>query len=173
MTSSSSGAWVLSAVLTLVVASGGCGNDTKVAATEGAREAPDGPGAAATGDEGAGNATTPNIRYIMNRVARKGALTDKIAAGLEAEPISWEKLQERSKECARLASALGQNEPPRGSKESWAKLALAYANSATSLDRAAQGKDREAALASLDQLANSCTECHREHRKMRGRGNPP
>ena len=35
------------------------------------------------------------------------------------------------------------NEPPKGSKESWAKLTLAYADSAAALDRAAQAKDAD------------------------------
>jgi mono/diheme cytochrome c family protein len=80
----------------------------------------------------------------------------------------------QTKEYARLAIAMGKNEPPKGTKDSWTKLSTAFANSATALDKAAQAKNKDAALEALGQLQGSCMECHMAHRQMgRGPGGPP
>jgi cytochrome c556 len=69
---------------------------------------------------------------------------------------------------------MGKNDPPKGTKESWNEFSTAYADSAAALDRAAQAKDRKAALEAHGQLAGSCTQCHKEHRRMgRGPGGGP
>jgi hypothetical protein len=93
-----------------------------------------------------------------------GSLTPVIRQELQAEQPAWETIQDQTREFVRLAEALGQNEPPKGGKESWAKLTADYAESATALDRAAQARDRDAALAAHGKLASSCMPCHKEHR---------
>jgi hypothetical protein len=180
MTKPFRGAGVPLTLLALVLIGGGCGEVTNEASGEDAPRAgavaavaPEASAVAApdSGDsKDTAPAPIPTTRHIMNRLARRGGLATKIGQELDAEPPPWEKIQEQTQEFNRLASALGKNKPPRGSQESWAKLSLAYADSATALDRAAQAKDREAALAAHDELAESCNECHREHRRMRGQG---
>jgi hypothetical protein len=94
----------------------------------------------------------------------------------EAQP-PWETIQTQSKEYAQLTAALGQSDPPRGSKESWAEHTAAFAETASDLDKAAQAKDKSTALATHKQLTESCNACHGEHRRMGrggpGRGGPP
>jgi hypothetical protein len=69
---------------------------------------------------------------------------------------------------------MGKNGPPKGHKASWEKLTSAYAEWASDLDKAAQAKDKDAALEAHGKLAGSCMACHREHREMRkGMGGPP
>jgi cytochrome c556 len=55
-----------------------------------------------------------------------------------------------------------------GTKESWQKLTAAFATNATTFDHAAQAKDREAAKTAHALLSDSCMQCHREHRRMKG-----
>src|SRR5262249_41272608 len=93
----------------------------------------------------------------------------------EAEP-PWETIQPQAHEYSEQAAALGQYDPPKGAKESWQKLAVEFAANAAELDKAAQAKDKDAALEAHSELANSCMACHREHRRMgpgRGGMGPP
>jgi hypothetical protein len=113
---------------------------------------------------------SPSIKQIMGRLTKgPGSLTPVIGNELQDNQPPWQTIQTQTREYARLAAALGQNEPPKGSKDSWATHASAFAQSATELDRAAQSKNLDLALAAHGKIANSCNECHREHRMM-GRG---
>jgi hypothetical protein len=121
-----------------------------------------------------GGPPTP-IKEIMARLTRgPQSLTPLLATELKTEPPPWETIQSQTKEFARLAASMSGYDPPKGSKESWAKLTGSYAESAAALERAAQARDREAALAAHKSLAGSCMVCHREHRGMGpGMGMPP
>jgi hypothetical protein len=105
------------------------------------------------------------IKDIMTKL-NKGpqSLTPLIGAALKAESPAWETVQGQTQEVVRLATAVGQNDPPKGDKDSWQKMTAAYVESATALDKAAQAKDRDAAVAAHDKLSRSCMGCHREHR---------
>jgi hypothetical protein len=91
----------------------------------------------------------------------------------QAEP-AWDTIQPKTKEYAQLASKIGELEPVKGAKDSWAKLTLAFSESATELEHAAQAKDKSKTKEALDSLGSSCMACHREHRIMGpGMGGPP
>ena len=122
---------------------------------------PRGPG----GLEGPGAPPSP-IRKIMTRLNGRGpdALQTLIGSELKSEPPAWETIQPQTKEYAQLAADLAKHDPPKGSKESWAKLAAEYAGFATELDKAAQAKDKTKATEAHEDLASSCNACHRQHR---------
>ena len=98
------------------------------------------------------------IVMIMTKAHKGGpnSLRNKVLAG-KASKDELNMLVE-------LYEELGKNTPPKGDKESWKKLSLAFADSAADLDKAAQAKDKETAVAALDGLQNSCMGCHRQHR---------
>jgi hypothetical protein len=153
------------ALLAVVLLAGGCGpgaqESASVTAPRGVGGAPAPPGAGA-----AAGARSP-IKDIMGKLTKgPNSLTPVLGKALRAEPPAWEAIQAQTREFARLAADLGRHEPPKGSKESWAQRTSAYAESATALDRAAQAKDRDAALLAHGRLANSCMACHRDHRTM-------
>jgi hypothetical protein len=155
---SSRGAVLLAALLAVLV--GGCGGKNG-----------DANGPAPGGNPPGGGGPPSEISRIMGKLGRGPmALTNVLREELDAEPPPWDKIQPQAKEYAQLAAALGQSEPPKGSKESWAKQTAAYAAAAAALDRAAQAKDRAAAKEAHDTLSNSCMACHREHRGMAGPG---
>jgi hypothetical protein len=163
MTTLSRNALLPLAVLAVILASGGCGLGKNGAPTN--LPPPDGPPGPGAGD---GGGPPSNVRQIMNRLGKgPRALTPVIGKELEAEPPSWDTLQPQAKEYAQLTAALGQYDPPRGSKESWAKQTAAYADAAAALDRAARAKDTEAARAAHTRLSDSCIGCHSEHRQKR------
>jgi cytochrome c556 len=115
----------------------------------------------------AGEADLPPspVREVMQKLAKgPGALTSQINRALRAEAPSWESIQPQAREYAQLAASLGQYDPPRGDKQSWTRLTSAYAENAAQLDKAAQAKDKDAALAAHAALGRSCGSCHQAHR---------
>ena len=120
-----------------------------------------------------GGSSSPGIRQIMVKLAKgPNSLTPVIGNELQQDPPPWDTIQGQAKEYAQSAAELGKYDPPKGAKESWAKLTAAFAESGAELERAAMAKDKEAARLSHDQLKNSCNACHQEHRRM-GRGGGP
>jgi hypothetical protein len=103
-----------------------------------------------------------------------GALMPRLKGELAQNPPPWEIIQAQTKEYAQLAAELSKYDPPRGTKESWNELTLAYAESASELDKAALAKDARTALSAHGDLENACVSCHREHRRPGGgMGGPP
>ena len=56
----------------------------------------------------------------------QGSLGDALKQG---EP-AWDTIQPKTQEYAQLASEMGKLEPVKGTKDSWARLTLAFADSA-------------------------------------------
>ena len=174
-------------LLAVPLAVGGCGESTNEAQTDktppavaGAPIPPPGEPAEAAPipDVTVGTGTSPSIKEIMTKLTKgPNSLTPVIGKELEAENPPWETLRPQTKEFALLATAMGKNDPPKGHKASWEKLTSAYVEWASDLDKAAQTKDKNAALEAHGKLAGSCMACHREHREMRkgmgGMGGPP
>ncbi len=127
------------------------------------------------GGPGEAPRSNPKIKEIMTKVGKgpralQGSLTEALK---QAEP-AWDTIQTKTRDYSQLASELEKLEPTKGSKDSWAKLALAFAESAGELDHAAQAKDKNKTKESLDSLGSSCMACHRAHRTMGpGMGGPP
>jgi mono/diheme cytochrome c family protein len=92
------------------------------------------------------------------------SLNPSITRELEQASPAWARIQGQTKEYLRHAEFVGKNDPPKGEKESWTKLTAALATTAASLDKAAQAKDKDAALAAQKELKESCDACHKVHR---------
>jgi hypothetical protein len=165
MTNSPRGTLVVVALVAACLAAWGCsGTKNRGPATEvspnGPPPYPD-PGGAAPGAEGPG----PNLRQTMNRIGKgDNALDRLLERELQADAPAWETIQPQAAEYARLTADLGKATPRKGSQESWAKLAAAFAESAAALDRAAKAQDVTAARKAQETLHASCMECHRQHR---------
>jgi hypothetical protein len=124
-----------------------------------------GPGKAGPGPDGAPPEKAGPIAAIMVKLSRgPESLTMVIGEELRVDPPPWDKLQPQTKEVAQLTASLGKHEPPKGSKESWAKNTAAYSDSAVALDKAVGDKDKAAAIAAHKAMFSACMVCHREHR---------
>jgi hypothetical protein len=111
------------------------------------------------------------IKEIMMKIAQEpNSLTQVIGKELKAGSPKWEDIQPQTKEFVDMASSLSKYDPPKGSKESWTKLTSEYVDNAKAMDKAAQAKDKDKAMAAHNLLSNACMACHREHRMM---GGPP
>jgi hypothetical protein len=162
---------VLPVWIIVMLSAGGC---TEADSEDQPNLPPPGTGGGMPGGGGpTGGGGSPGIRQIMVKLAKgPNALTSVIGNELQQDPPPWDTIQGQAKEYAQSAAELGKYDPPKGAKESWAKLTAAFAESGAELERAAMAKDKEAARLSHDQLKNSCNACHQEHRRM-GRGGGP
>ncbi len=126
--------------------------------------------------EGAGS--NPVIKEAMVKIGKgPNSLAPTIGNDLKKTPIPWDAIGPQAHEVATLAASIVKEEPMRGEKESWSRLAGAFAATADELDKAAQANDQAAATKAHAKLSNGCMECHRAHRSMGpggpGRGGPP
>jgi hypothetical protein len=147
----------------------GCGDEST---SDQATNSPPGPGG--PGSLGGGPGGPPSkIREALTKLAKgPNSLTPTIGKEVKEENPPWDAIQPQAKEYAQLAATLGAETPPKGDKDSWAKLTAAYSEEATALDKAAQAKDKAAALEAHTQLANSCKACHDAHRPGPGGRGP-
>jgi Cytochrome C' len=154
-------------------------NAPKIPGGAGASQGPGGfgPGGGPGGGGPGGGSSSPEIKAIMVKLNKgPNSLGTLLDGELKAEKPAWETIQPQTKEYAQLAADMVKHEPSRGTKESWAKLAAAYAESAAELDKSAQAKDKDASRDAYTELTNSCMACHRQHRGgpgMGGMGGPP
>jgi cytochrome c553 len=133
----------------------------------------DGQEAPKDGPPGPGGKRTP-IHDIMVKLAQgPKSLTPTIRAELQADPPPWDQLQAQTKEYTGLVKEMAGYDPPKGSKESWAKMSAEYMIAADVLDRAVQAKDKEGARAAIQSIQGSCMGCHRQHKGGPGGGKFP
>jgi hypothetical protein len=106
----------------------------------------------------------PEIKEVMGKVGKPGGLYPGVAMELrEADPM-WEQVQQDTKEMAKLLATLGQATPPKGDKDSWAKLTRAFIDNAKALEKAAAKRDLKAARDVSKKMGDSCKGCHAAHR---------
>jgi hypothetical protein len=94
----------------------------------------------------------------------KNGLANKVNADAKAE--KWEDAQKKSAELKKFGEAIGKNDPPMGSKESWEKLTKKFKEEAEAVDTAAQAKkagDVDKAVKAL-LAGTNCQNCHKEHK---------
>ena len=108
---------------------------------------------------------TPTIKDVMNKL-HKGANAPlaKLKTELKAESPDWKAIQDKTKDFVVFGAALGKNDPPKGDKESWKKLAESYLADSKALDKAAKAEDKKAAQEAQGKLAVSCKDCHTAHK---------
>jgi hypothetical protein len=109
----------------------------------------------------------PTVKAIMKKLhGGKTALKSKVAAQLKTADPNWEALQKATKEYEELGTALAKNDPPKGDKGSWDKLAGDFAKASKTLNTAATDKDKPGAEAAFKSLASgvSCKTCHTAHK---------
>jgi cytochrome c556 len=114
---------------------------------------------------GAGADDPPSIKDVMDKL-HKGANAPlaKLKAALKSDAPDWKSVQDLTKDFVVFGAALGKNDPPRGDKAAYDKLANAYYENAKSLDDAAKAEDTAKAKAALNKIGASCKACHTAHK---------
>ncbi len=118
-----------------------------------------GPAGASSDDE------TPSIKKIMETLhkGQKSPLNTVKAALKKAQP-DWTEIQKQASEFATYGESLPKNDPPKGKKAAYEKLANAYASNAKALKESADKEDLKATKAAFGKISSSCTACHKSHR---------
>jgi cytochrome c556 len=114
---------------------------------------------------GAAADDTPSIKQIMGKL-HKGATAPlaKLKTALKSDSPDWKAVQDLSKDFVILGASLSKNDPPRGEKADFEKLANAYYENAKDLDTAAKAEDKAKAPAALNKIGASCKVCHTAHK---------
>lgn len=106
-----------------------------------------------------------SVQDVMKKAhAGPNSLLQTVAKELKADDTDWDDVQEMAGELEKLGQALAKNAPPRGDKDSWARLTRSYVADARSLRAAAGKEDKRAARAAQARLEKSCQPCHAAHR---------
>jgi hypothetical protein len=109
----------------------------------------------------------PTVKEVMKKLNyRDAALTPMLGRALKADSPSWDEIQRDSRTLVNWIDLLSKQDPPKGDKAHWQKLAGAYALDARALDAAVGKRDKPAAQAAHARLANpaACNACHNAHR---------
>ena len=108
---------------------------------------------------------TPKIKAVMKKL-HKGSTSQQnvLKKQAQANPPDWEAIGKTTKDFVILGAALAKNDPPKGDKESWKKLADKYYDTAKSLDDAAEAKDLAKLQAAQKTMGASCKACHTAHK---------
>ncbi len=106
-----------------------------------------------------------SVEVVMKKLfAGKASPGNTLKAAAKADSPDWAKVKEASDVFAKYAPALGENDPPKGDKASWDKLAKALADHAKELGSAVDKKDVDGLKAAAKSIGGSCKSCHDAHR---------
>jgi cytochrome c556 len=105
------------------------------------------------------------IKQVMVKL-HKGASSPlaKLKNELKAETPAWAEIEKQSKDFVIIGASLAKNEPRKGDKEGWKKLADSYFEDAKALDEAAKAHDKAGTDAAFKKLSASCKACHSAHK---------
>jgi cytochrome c556 len=108
---------------------------------------------------------TPSIKKVMKTLHNgKNAPLNKLKTALKSDSPDWAAVQKEAKLFATFGAALPKNDPPRGEKGSYEKLANAYASAAKSLEESAEKEDLKGSRDAFKKLSTSCMPCHQSHK---------
>ena len=126
--------------------------------------------ASPTTDDGAGKqnhrpiATIDELMRAINRGnGVRGSLVESLADPPQTDN-QWKLVAARAAVLAETGNLLRNLRPKLGTEADWLKQTLIYRNAAESLRTAAQKQDYKSAAAALQQIADSCINCHKKHR---------
>ena len=85
---------------------------------------------------------TPTIKKVMQTLHKgKTSPLNTVKTALKGDSPDWSKVQKEAKIFATFGAALPKNDPPRGDKASYEKLAKAYASASEDLESSAKKED--------------------------------
>ena len=108
---------------------------------------------------------TPTVKAVMNKL-HKGSTSQSnvLKKQAQANPPDWEAIGKTTKDFVILGAAMEKNDPPKGDKAEWKKLAAKYFENAKELDDAADHKDLDKLKAAQKKMGASCKACHTAHK---------
>ncbi len=114
---------------------------------------------------GARTQDSATIKEVMDTLHKgDSAPLAKLKKAMKAESPDWSEVQKLTKDFEKYGAFLEKNDPPRGEKADFEKLAKAYYKNAKALDDAAKAEDKDKAQSALNKIGASCKNCHAAHK---------
>jgi cytochrome c556 len=108
---------------------------------------------------------TPTIKEVMQKLHKgPNAALAKLKKDLASDSLDWKDIQAKTKEFETYGAALPKNDPPKGEKENWKKLADSYFETAKKLNAAAKKEEKDGVQTAFAKISNACAACHKAHR---------
>ncbi len=108
---------------------------------------------------------TPTIKEVMQKLHKgPSAALAKLKKDLASESLDWSDIQKKAKDFETYGKALSKNDPPKGDKEDWKKLADSYYETAKTLNASAKKEDKDGVKTAFSKISNSCAACHKAHK---------
>ena len=108
---------------------------------------------------------TPTIKEVMQKLHKgPNAALAKLKKDLAADSLDWEDIKAKAKDFETFGAALPKNDPPKGEKDDWKKLADSYYENAKKLNSAAKKEDKDGVQTSFSKIQKACAACHKAHR---------
>jgi cytochrome c556 len=104
----------------------------------------------------------PSIKKIMQATHSKTGFRAKYQQAVKGG--DWEKAEKIAKDWLTCAENLAKNEPPKGEKQDWEKMAKNYTKAVKNIEEASGKKDAEQVKDSLGFIGKSCGTCHKAHK---------
>jgi cytochrome c556 len=107
----------------------------------------------------------PSIKKIMGTLHKgKKSAGAALKTELAADPLDWSKIKKSAKVFGTFGPSLAKNDPPKGEKASFEKLATAYGKNSEALAKAADSENLDETKAAFGKIGGSCAACHKAHR---------
>jgi cytochrome c556 len=105
------------------------------------------------------------IKQTMGKL-HKGATAPvpSLKKALAGDSPNWKAVQTNTKTIVTLSESLPKNDPPKGAKANYEKLAKAYVTNAVALNDAATKENLSEAKTAYGKITGSCMTCHMAHR---------
>ena len=108
---------------------------------------------------------TPTIKEVMQKLHKgPNAALAKLKKDLAADSLDWEDIKAKAKDFETYGEALPKNDPPKGEKEDWKKLADSYYENAKKLNSSAKKEDKDGVKSAFSKISNACAACHKAHK---------
>ncbi|WP_422929727.1 cytochrome c [Singulisphaera sp. PoT] len=108
---------------------------------------------------------TATIKEVMQKL-HKGSNSPlaKLKTAFKSDAPDWKSVQDVTKDFVILGAAMAKNDPPKGEKAEFKKLADAYYDASKAMDDAAKKEDKEEASKAFTKVSTSCMACHKAHK---------
>ena len=108
---------------------------------------------------------TATIKEVMQKL-HKGpdAALAKLKKDLAADSLDWEDIKAKAKDFETYGASLPKNDPPKGKKDDWKKLADSYYENAKKLNSSAKKEDKDGVTSAFSKISNACAACHKAHK---------
>ena len=108
---------------------------------------------------------TYTIKEVMQKLHKgPNAALAKMKKALAEDTPDWTDIKSLAKDFETYGKSLPENDPPKGEKEDFKKLADSYYDNAKDMNAAAKKEEKDGVQSSFSKIQKACAGCHKAHR---------